>query len=506
MQVLIVMWRILPILVIIQGNIIFDNNEKLIIINQLGIPDRLDNSGSGMMINPDSGTLDGPNGSNTPNGPNGLNGTNGRRVHNNGSCICSTERQWLCTNFYDAFNLVENNTVIAINGTLGVDIIFNIRATVNNITNISIIGYHRVVEVNCLTIGSIEFNNCNNIIIENVTWIQCGKNRDSWGVNLKVARGYEVVYVNNFHDDFLNIYSNGLSFAFCRYIALKSCAFEASMVGIYEASAVVSIDQVRFLSTDAHDLYGVWPLATGLIMNHTNVNTNMYNSVVMKVTNSHFLQTECLNTCRNLLLFYILYDDPHSTIQVLVKQTDFSSASYNPGWAAENGMVWIQILSSMDAYIEFNGVKFLYNDFRPEKFPFPSQFSPFSFTAILHIFSTNSIRVKLESTTFLNNYASTVASFKGDVYLDSKNTHFCNNKADSILFLKYPTLRLQNRWLYIVSTTVKFMQSVFSNNSGGQLILFNGSYILVTISGLTVTNNYFSSGNDGFIMNHASGS
>ena len=64
MQALMVVWRTLPILVIIQGNIIFDNNEKLIIINQLGFPNRPGNSGSGMMKDHGSGTIDGPNGTN----------------------------------------------------------------------------------------------------------------------------------------------------------------------------------------------------------------------------------------------------------------------------------------------------------------------------------------------------------------------------------------------------------------------------------------------------------
>ena len=488
---LLILWTILPILVMTEGNIIFDNNEKLIIVNQLGSPNTPDTSNSGPVNGRNSGPMNGRNSGAVHEG----NGTITDGNINNNDCICSTERQCVCTNFEHAFNLVENNTVIAINGTLNGstnDVIFTDSISINIVTNLSIIGYHKVVKVYCLTVGSIEFKGCSNIIIENITWIQCGNNKDHPGI--KGGPGGEY-FLHIFRSNFLNIYSNGLHFAFCRNITIKSCTFEASMVGIYETSGVVYIDHVHFISTSAHDLHGLIHLATGLIINQTNVHQD--NSVVVKVINSHFLQSECLNTCKNLLLFYILVDDPRSTIQVLVNQTDFSSASYDPRWAAENGMVWIQILSSRDAYIEFNGVKFLYNDFRPEKFPYPYQFLSFSFNAIFYIFSdADYTTVKLRSSTFLNNYANTVVLFKGDMHLDITNSHFCNNKADSIFFLEQRNVSVP----YLVSTTVKFVDSVLSNNTGGQLVLLTGRCILVNISGLTVTNNYILSGNDGLMV------
>ncbi|MCY3927405.1 MAG: hypothetical protein OXG81_03935, partial [Acidobacteria bacterium] len=219
---------------------------------------------------------------------------------------------------------VEDNTVIAINGTLPD---FRASVTVNNITNVSIIGCNKVIAINCLARGSIEFNNCDNIIIENITWISCGNNRDH-RVTIAVfddSGGIHETYDQTF-DNFYQLYFYGLNFTICTNISLKSCTFEASMVGIYEVSDVIYIDQVHFLSTSAYDLDNGISLATGLIINQTNVQANT--SVVVKIMNSLFSQTECLNPCKNLLLFYILVDDLHSTIQVLVKQTDFSSASY----------------------------------------------------------------------------------------------------------------------------------------------------------------------------------
>ena len=453
---------------------------KLIIINHPGFPNTLDNNTGGMS----SGTDNVGSGS--------ILDYDGSGDQNNDGCICSTERLCLCTNFKDAFNLVENNTVIAINDTTGgftVHINHTTNIKISNITNISIIGYHKVVKVYCLAKGSIEFKYCSNVIIENITWIQCGNNYDYRAVESSNVLD-PAQYVHNFHDDFSNIYFYGLHLAFCRNITLKSCKFEASMVGINDPSGVVYVDKVHFLSTSAHDLQGTIHLATGLIINQTNVKTK--NSVVVKIINSYFSQTKCLGPCKNLLLFYILVDDPRSTIKVVVSETNFSSMLYDPGWAGENGIVWIRILSSKNANLMFNRVKFLYNEIQPS---YPIQFLSFNFTAIFYIFSNaHGTRVKLKSSTFLNNYASTVALFKGHMSLEVINTQFCNNKADSVVFVEFSS------YSYTIFTTVKIVKSTFSNNAGGQLMLLTGRHIFVNILGLTAINNHFLSGKDGFIV------
>ena len=283
------------------------------------------------------------------------------------SCVCSDRRNCLYTKFEDALNRVEDNTVIMLNDTLQE---FMTNNMLNNITNISIIGFHKFIAINCHARGSIVFKNCKKIVIENITWISCGSNKDNrCHYGLIDSDGLPVLtYDYNFHDDFSRLYFYGLHFNSCTNVTLRSCSFEASMVGISEASGVVYIDQVHFLSTNAHDLPDVYPLATGLI-NQTNV--QMENFLMVKVTNSLFSQSGRLNISENLLLFYMLLNDPDSTIQVLISQTNFSSASYDPGWAAECGMVCIQIVSYKDVYIEFNGVQFLFNKFRPEFFSLP---------------------------------------------------------------------------------------------------------------------------------------
>ena len=264
------------------------------------------------------------------------------------------------------------------------------------------------------------------------------------------------------------------------------------MVGISEASGVVYIDQVRFLSTNAHDLPDVYPLATGLIINQTNV--QMENSLMVKVTNSLFSQSDHFNIFENLLLFYMLLNDPDSTVQVLVSQTNFSSVSYDPGWAAECGMVYIQIVSYKDAYIEFNGVQFLSNKFKPEFFSLPLGL-PYNLTALLHIVSKtdhrNSTRVKIESSTFLNNYAAGIAVFQGYLFLDVINTQCYGNNADFVLLVA-------NYEDYFITITLK--QSTFANNTGGQLMLFMGNYLLVKISGLQIISNTLLPDYDGLFV------
>ena len=469
-----IVWACLPILICVNVNAVSENaiNGKLIVVNPLvGYEDR-----TGMSMDCNIGNCSGEN--------------------EHDSCVCMNERNCLCTKFEDALHHVEDNTVIVLNGTLRE---FRANVILNDITNISIIGYHRFNTVNCHARGSVVFNNCKNVVIENITWISCGNNGDDRSYSsLPGIDGLPVyIYHYDFRNDFFRLYSSGLTFNTCTDITLQSCTFEASMVGIYEASGVVYINHVHFFSTNAYDLPGGFSLATGLIINQRNVPMN--NSVVIRVFNSLFSQSDRLNMPTNLLLFYMLLDDPESAVQVFVSKTNFSSASYDPGWAAENGMVWIRISSSRNVYIEFNGVNFLSNKFQPEFFSLPlgvpeSYNSAALFYVASKIYSrNNSIKIKIDSCTFLNNYATGIAVFQGDMYLDVINTQFHSNNADIVLFVEY----FENRF---ITTTLKLIQSTFANNTGGQLILLTGGYLLIKISGLQIINNTLLPDYDGLVL------
>ena len=413
-------------------------------------------------------------------------------------CIYTGTRQYSCLVFDEALvQLVEDNTIVAINNS----VTLKSRVVFSNITNLSIIGYNKKIEILC-SFGSVRFENCNNISIENITWNQCGDNTDDSYIFVP-----EVNIIPNFDEDFFSIHYFGLSFIFCANISLKSCTFKNSMIDISNAiSGAVCIDQIHFLSTDilsTDTFFNSAPPATGLIMRQDS-QTKLNNNVVVKITNTLFSQVNSTIHGRALLLLYILVDDPNSTIQVFVNQSNFSSVSYRPGWQAENGMFWIRILSCKDAYIKFFEVKFQSNKIRSE--------DNFFAAILLHIdvttFRISRIisRVVIESCSFLNNSAQNIAYFEGDMYLDIINTNFSNNKANTIIFATTSfyndiNIFISGRDIDIyITTAVQVLWCTFFNNTGGHLMSLNGEYILIIISEVQITHNILIPGYGGLIM------
>ena len=405
-----------------------------------------------------------------------------------GSCICTGPKQYSCLEFDDAsVQLVRNNTIVAINSSI------TLRSSINfsNITNVSIIGYDKRVEIFCEFRSVITFENCNNVSIQNIIWNQCG---------------YIVPHIifdipSNFDELFFSVYYAGLSFKFCTNINLKSCTFNDSMVEINNAvSGTVCIDQIHFFSTNTIYLYLIAqpPLATGIIIRQDN-QAKPNNNLVVKFTNTLFSQDSSKSYNRALLALYILIDDPDSTIQVFVNQSNFTSISLMPGWEAKNGirMFWIRILSCRDAYINFFKVKFHFNTFR----------SSIVTTTLLHINITTfkvsyhvqvMSSVVIESCSFLNNSADNVAHFEGDMYLDIINTHFASNKANNIISV---TTSFYNGYFDThITTAVQVSQCAFYNNTGGTLISLKGDYILVIMAEVQMTHNVLLPNNGGLII------
>ena len=236
-------------------------------------------------------------------------------------CICNASiRECTCATFKDALAHVENNTIIAINSETS---FLSSNVKLSNLINLSIIGYHMVVEIICRNNTSIEFESCNNIMIENITWNECGYNVDIWS---RIDNPYNS-YVQNFDDDFSNYYFFGLSFAFCENITLKFCTFKNSMIGFDTVWGTVYMGHLHFISNDTNDYLSYRSsLATGFVINQTN-DTAVRNNVLVQITNSLFTQTE---NNEAILLMYIFVNDPSSNIKVLVIQTNFSSVSYDP--------------------------------------------------------------------------------------------------------------------------------------------------------------------------------
>ena len=136
---LLIVLACLLILSSVRGSIIFDSSdEKLIVVNPFDIYEDKDLPGAA------------------------CNDSNCFTDFEIDSCICSDEKHCLCNMLEDAFSHVEDNTVIAINGTIQE---FTTSNVLYNVTNISVIGYHEIITINCHAKGSIEFKDCNNVII-----------------------------------------------------------------------------------------------------------------------------------------------------------------------------------------------------------------------------------------------------------------------------------------------------------------------------------------------------
>ena len=147
-----IVWACLHIITHVKGNVMSERSfdEKLlVVILSVGYEDRTE-------MDCNAGDCSGEN--------------------ENDSCVCSDGRNFLCTKFEDALSRVEDNTVILLNGTLQE---FTTNNMLNNISNISIIGFHKFIAINCHARGSVVFKNCKNIVIEIITWISCGSNKDN---------------------------------------------------------------------------------------------------------------------------------------------------------------------------------------------------------------------------------------------------------------------------------------------------------------------------------------
>ena len=186
---LLILWSCSALLIIIsvKGNILFENiNGKLIIVDSVVSWDNV----SRMMYDEDYGFSGAIN----------YNISNSKTKHLNDGCICVHIKKCFCTTLQGALNNVEDNTNIAINTTLGE---FTANVALFNYANILITGYYKVITINCLSRGSIEFQSCRNIIIKNITWISCGYNQDDRG-HFGVPgpnNEFSVRYIHNF--DFL---------------------------------------------------------------------------------------------------------------------------------------------------------------------------------------------------------------------------------------------------------------------------------------------------------------
>ena len=83
--------------------------------------------------------------------------------------------------------------------------------------------------------------------------------------------------------------------------------------------------------------------------------------------------------------------------------------------------------------------------------------------------------------------------------LDVIDTHFYNNRADSVLSVAYTVAYTFVTQHYDLATAVKIVHSTFSHNTGNQIIL-TGVHILINILSLQVTNNILLPGIESLVL------
>ena len=409
-------------------------------------------------------------------------------VYSVSGCICCTTTLCLCDSIQDALHHTQNNTVIVMDSSVSLLISMDpplpytyvqITTTFENLTNLSLIGYNNAT-VDCNFLRSLHFKNCNNVNIENITWINCGSD-----INLRSIIADAPDYYNHVNHNFFKFYSYGLKLDNCSNVNMKNCTFVASKVGIFAISGTLHIDQVNFLSS-AYNIDG------DLTSMFTIINeANMMNNITVNITSSLFSTM----SHKGLLLFYIFADNPYANVvfSIVIKDTNFTRLSYDPGLITES---ILQIRLSPNINITFSRVTITSNHFS-DTYTGRREATILSINRDLSPVKNQVSRVKIESCNFLNNTANNLLRVKGNVYLDVINNKFLNNNVNSAL-----SITSSHDEYDIINKIVQFVQNSFINNIGGTLISLNGTYVVVIVTKLQIINNTLSSEYNSLLLFH----
>ena len=387
--------------------------------------------------------------------------------YSSSGCVCCTPILCLCDSIQGALQHTHNNTVIVMAGsvdlTASIPPLLNAQTTITfqNFTNLSLIG-HNDASVDCYLLRSIHFKYCNNITIENITWINCGSDIDSRPT---------IILDTAFNPVSYHTYNYGLKLDTCSNVYLKNYTFIASKVGIFAILDTLHIDQVNFLSNAYNidgDLTSMFTIINPADMISNDVTVNISNSLFSTMGKE------------GLLLFYIFADNPYANtmFNIFIEDTNVTHLSYDPGLITESIM---QIRLSSNVNITFSRVKITSNHFT-DKTTGHKRATILSINADLstaHTFSQLS-RVKIQSCSFSKNTANSLLHIQQDMYLSVIDTSFLNNSINSALFIT----SIETRALYVL-----LLQSSFVNNVGGYLVLLNGDYALVNVIELRIMNN-----------------
>ena len=403
-------------------------------------------------------------------------------------CICCATTLCLCASIQDTIHHTQNNTVIVMGSSvdlivsMGLPLLYTqTTTTFEDFTNLSLIGYNNAT-VDCNFLSSLQFKNCNNVTIENITWINCGSN-----INHRPIIYDGPSYINRVSHYFFNDpYNYGLILNTCSNAYLKNCTFVASKVGSFAVSGNFHIDQVNFLSSAYNidgDLTSIFTIINEADMISNDVTVSISNSIFSTMGKE------------GLLLFYIFADNPNyadTVFNIFIEDTNVTNLSSDPDSITESIM---QIRLSSNVNVAFSRVKIASNHFT-------GKYTGHKTTTILSIsadLSTSDTfgalsRVTFESCSFLNNTANNLLHIQQNMYLNIIDTSFLNNSINSALFI---TSYRSNEVLYVL-----LLQSSFVNNIGSYLVSLNSNHALVNVAELWIMNNTLSSEYNSLLLFH----
>ena len=142
------------------------------------------------------------------------------------SLLCCVYGNCSCDSFDDAMSNLTSNVLLNIT----TDVMLSSLINASNLQNISIIG-HNNPTVNCKGVGGIHYKFCNNCIIQDITWNECG------------SGGTEP----------------GLKFDCCSNITIQSCSFQHSIgqaVVLSDISGDVNINRCKFVDNSYYRGHG----------------------------------------------------------------------------------------------------------------------------------------------------------------------------------------------------------------------------------------------------------
>ena len=353
-----------------------------------------------------------------------------------------------------------------------------IMVKLGSLNNITIRGHGNTI-VKCDNIGGLSCNGCSNVVIEGITWDQCGDPNQQ-----------NPAYPNAF---------GGLNFTNVTNLSINNCTLQNSRVralSLYLIAGFINIRNTHFINNSNYDTIYCFqgPVYIHCVTDNRNVTGALYiedatsdaNIIVYNCdfsNNGHFgevLDNSPTNTTFELSeiadgpAIKVLQTDDTVPISVAVEKSIFFCNRGRSG-----GAVNIKVFQSES--LNFNNVSFLNN----------SVIRAYVNSSALMVFVRNtSSTISISSSNFQSNYGGRnmigyiIAGQPSNVYIS--NCKFLDNRDYEVGLVE---LNMQSQ------SVVKFVDSLLANNTGNALLYvqLRSSNINVSLHGLRIINNTGSS-------------